>query len=491
MKMKSCAYTLFYSIIFLLISCGDKSIFEYTGTIALDKENNSIHISNPKNKDIVFDLNINDKFPILKDKMIETIKVYAKEYEIPKYLAAYHYVINHTYHSEPITSDIWQHNPEIFINAIGGGFCDDLATVLVDLWIELGYEARVIGLEGHVVAEVKDTEGWHMLDPDLRVIIRNKKGSIYSVNQLEENPNLIGEYINKTSITKDKYSPSLKNHLLYKKQEFLYGTKVDNNDISEWHLKYENYHPSFILPANSSLNIGQWNERDIAIVNLNRNSKGTLQIPLLPQYIEGKVSIEINNEIININENEIFTFEHDKYISKFKILKVSDTAKVIYTFNPKLDVLARQNNIDIISSDSIVIENQYLNFHFEDFLDKYYYPYIVDKYEYSNLKYFEIASEYNNEGISKYLINELDKFLKLSKDIDSSDQKEINKKLSMFLDSNILKEDNLEFIYPILNYYLFLGLKYGEDLGLAYYLLDVYTNFDIEALQEQLKMYNL
>jgi len=75
------------------------------------------------------------------------------------------------------------------------GFCSQQSYILVQLANDLGLRARQVGLNGHVVAELWFDGDWHMLDPDYEVAIRDARGKIASVAELEQDrPRLMAAY---------------------------------------------------------------------------------------------------------------------------------------------------------------------------------------------------------------------------------------------------------------------------------------------------------
>lgn len=71
----------------------------------------------------------------------------------------------------------------------GVGICSHLSLVLVDLLSANDIDAKLVGLDGHVVvtARVGDEE-WHVLDPDYGVYIP------YSLSDLERSPDIVRKY---------------------------------------------------------------------------------------------------------------------------------------------------------------------------------------------------------------------------------------------------------------------------------------------------------
>ena len=50
------------------------------------------------------------------------------------------------------------------------GICSDSAIVLIELARRAGVDARMISLEGHVLAELRTPEGWRVADPDFGIL---------------------------------------------------------------------------------------------------------------------------------------------------------------------------------------------------------------------------------------------------------------------------------------------------------------------------------
>jgi hypothetical protein len=176
-------------------SCKSKlkhvNCFKEVYNFQLSDSTNSVEIINNNNNSVDFTFELNNSFPVSLEKVNKEILEESIANKISPIQSAWLYVMKTTYHSPPITSNNWLHEPSLFLNSVGGGFCDDLSSVLVALWKLMGYEARVIVLEGHVVAEVKDSDGWHMYDADLMVYYTDSNGRVLSVEELENNPKIV------------------------------------------------------------------------------------------------------------------------------------------------------------------------------------------------------------------------------------------------------------------------------------------------------------
>lgn len=69
-------------------------------------------------------------------------------------------------HSIPLYESGSFHDPLLYINTLGTGFCDDAASLVASLASAAGFKARTLWLSGHVVAEVFFEDKWRVFDAD-------------------------------------------------------------------------------------------------------------------------------------------------------------------------------------------------------------------------------------------------------------------------------------------------------------------------------------
>jgi hypothetical protein len=125
-------------------------------------------------------------------------------------------------HALPVCGQFYQHSPSFFMNSMGFGLCDDVASVLAFLWEEMGYKVRTWDLHGHVVSEVYANNEWLLYDADLCVVYYKKNKRVAGVEYLQEHPELISMPVNKNMISSKlgAYSENVKN---------IYLTKYNNH----------------------------------------------------------------------------------------------------------------------------------------------------------------------------------------------------------------------------------------------------------------------
>lgn len=375
---------------------------------------------------------------------------------IPLWKTAWMYVIDHSFYDFPYTSENWFHHPLLFLNSSGGGYCDDLSSVLAKIWQNLGYSSRIIKIEGHVVPEFRDKNGWHMLDPSLGVYYV-KKDNVLPVSYLENNSNLI---ITPESI-RTYGSPYLnERNPLTEKFKYFYETKNNNIDVTSWHLDYDSIVPQFILPSKSILEVSKINEFYFLKIKLTKKSKGYLQLPFIPQQIRGNLTL-ICEDTLKIKNN--YNFKKDKYIPNLDIVKVENEAEIYYKINQKNNFLKKENILNLVTSDSLVLNTSYDKIKLEKFNPEFI-PLIANKNSRIYENFIPYLKDYEPEKTTfeKYVETTLVEFLKINDTLN--ERQKIQMRNDLF---NLFKQYDISHYYELLNSY---------DFAVPYvtYLLIVY-----------------
>ncbi|MEM0997242.1 MAG: hypothetical protein AAGN35_09195 [Bacteroidota bacterium] len=117
---------------------------------------------------------------------------------------AWQFVAGVSHHGATRHDSQRRHHPLIFLNSLGDGHCDDLASVLAEIWRAQGYRSRVWNLEGHVVPEVEIAGQWQVYDPDYNAFYRDRQGQPLGVAQLQSPQNPVPTAVN----APQKWQPS-------------------------------------------------------------------------------------------------------------------------------------------------------------------------------------------------------------------------------------------------------------------------------------------
>lgn len=340
---------------FLLLN-GYSQKYDLDTVIYLNNNSNSISISNDTDSIATFTLKINDVFPLSIDEILDSIKRIEVAENLTDYKAAWKFVARATFYTKPLTENNWQHDPVLFVNSIGGGFCDDRSSILAALWERQGYETRVTFLEGHVISELFVDNHWEMYDPTLYLYYEDND-KVMSVNELEKKSKIIR-------------SGKMRGRKFAK----YYETTFDNRDITDWSLDTKTSDVTFTLPSHSKFILTRFNDKPLAIIELSDKSKGEIETPLIPAFINGKVIQSSNGdrEMIETGKKYFFNFENTN--RRIKIEYVFKKARIYLRINPLLPFLTQKNMLSLESNLPLSVSTNKEFLKHKEIKSVYFYP---------------------------------------------------------------------------------------------------------------------
>ncbi len=213
---------------------------------------------------------------------------------------AWLYLKSRSRHEWPITSGRTIHQPDLYLRSLGMGFCDDVASVLQFIWQDLGFPARVWGLDGHVVSEVEVGGRWEMYDADLGPFFFNREGVVAGVGELMLDTALMtSSDFNVLADDASAYSVEVAS---------IYGTTF-NNFVEPWYsLPFADpLSADFVIPAGAYLEVGQSLRNTMPTIDPATKSEvgairmwlppgftGTLPLPMLLADARGDASIRLD-----------------------------------------------------------------------------------------------------------------------------------------------------------------------------------------------------
>lgn len=255
-------------------------------------------------------------------------------------------MVDVTYRSYPITANQWLHDPVIYLNSLGAGFCDDMASAYYQLAIAAGYEGRVWTLGGHVVPELRIDGVWHMYDPDLGAYYVTQEGDVAGVELLAATPTLI------TSPIVDTLLPSRRANAKPYDPEVaqLYATVQDN-------LAWDFYTamPTVLrtmevnLPPGAAVAFpGQWEAAPLDIqgaplpsyanlmVSMPQGWLGAQRLPLVLSAIRGSGRVAIGNEEFDLGSAALAArlANRDQFVDEVTVVRSDSELQFIYLLNP-------------------------------------------------------------------------------------------------------------------------------------------------------------
>ncbi len=446
----------------------DAALQSWSETVQLDATHTGISIANTSDRSVSFHLKLNGRFPLNVDEMVEEIRAKVALDSTPPAVAAWQFVSDNTYHLDPYSVSPWMHDPYILVNSLGGGFCDDRSSVLHLLWNKMGFEARVMELNGHVVAEVKDNGLWKHFDPDHEVYYVDEDGSTVGVAYLEKNGCNGVETVGANAVQKKLWDCRTYDADL---QMNLYKSDEDNKDATDWNMNFiPLQNEKHTLPPGSELIFirGEKNRPAVAVVKLTQASKGLLRIPLVPYAIKGNGAFEIGGRTYNLSQEKLLSPSKDKLQDSINITTVNEEAWVYYHINPKVCGLTDENSIQVSNctgkleisqtqETAVVYSTQRsdaINF---------------DRSKENHLAYLSRMPRGFNPSTFENIRAEYNAFLQLDKKLDPIARKRLFAKfytdINMVQDTLQLNEEQLlqlvEKRYPQSMLWMFLTMRYG------------------------------
>lgn len=266
----------------------------------------NFHVVNGGSSDRVVGVDLNGFF--LEDDAAVLLDALALEEAWPGeplYRKSWRYVHTMSRHWTPLTEATFIHRPAYFLRSLGAGFCDDRAAALHWMWLALGYEARVWGISGHVIPEVKINGRWEMYDPDYGVFYYTRARAVAGVEELQDDTSLIWAPTEPfLTSTNPAYADWWKT---------IYGTKEDNQVGSGYSVNTAGpERTAFMLPPGARLEFNMQSPRQIPILDaLNvalvtewvpEGYSGVVDLPLLLIGIRGEGRVVISGEEYTVND---------------------------------------------------------------------------------------------------------------------------------------------------------------------------------------------
>lgn len=213
---------------------------------------------------------------------------------------AWLYLKSRSRHAWPITSGRAIHQPDLYLRSLGLGFCDDAASVLHFIWQQLGFQARVWALDGHVVPEVAVAGRWEMYDADLGPYFLNRQGQVAGVVELAADTALITAPLLNMPSSSDKTEWSV--------VADLFGS-TGNNFVEPWYAGEfaDPLKADFVIPAGAYLEAGPALRYEMPTIEpttkaitgamrlwLPPGYKGSLPLPLLLADAQGDATVRFD-----------------------------------------------------------------------------------------------------------------------------------------------------------------------------------------------------
>ena len=254
------------------------------------------------------------------DQVVEAIRLLPDDIDgEPFERKLWRYVRDNVYHGPPVNAERWLHASWPTMASFGWGFCSHVAAVYVRIARAAGYEARVWGLNGHVVPEISVDGAWRMYDPDLAVYYHRRDGEIAGVEDLVADPLLIRSPVDPL------FNPGLNDWAYSATVADIYGSAGDNVVADDWFLSHEEFRGSaIVLPAGARLVYpGHWTPAPIgydgadaypieafrqARMELPAGFLGALSPPWVLWDVQGTGRVEVMGRTFDTGSAELAAF---------------------------------------------------------------------------------------------------------------------------------------------------------------------------------------
>jgi hypothetical protein len=325
-------------------------------------ERTIIQIYNSAKTDINYSIRLNNLIFYDFKGILDTIK--KSKSDKPDFYRAWQFVNKNTEHVTFFSKENWLYSPVILINSAGFANCGMRAAALCNIWLKLGYTARVWHLEGHVVPEIFINKRWEMYDPDMNVYYLNKDNQVAGVEELMKNPSYIikpADRFKSSDITYEdtsRYSKTTAGLYSTVANNFLFNWKVEESDLDQ-QLEFTLPPKSvFIFPARYEKELLSTRKDEIknysnAKLTFPPGWSGIIDIPLIVHNIKGVGIVSINNKNYNIGSPELKSLidRRETFIHTLKFISAKSTVQIIYLVNKKVFKLDTFNTLVLKGQD--------------------------------------------------------------------------------------------------------------------------------------------
>lgn len=285
------------------------------------------------------------------------------------------FVRDNTYHNVPLNADRMWYDMWTTMNSLGWGFCGHVAAVYVEIARAAGFEARVWGLTGHVVPEIRVDGRWEMYDPDMAVYYLNSEGKVAGVEELAEVPSLITNPINPVLVD-DAQQQSGPYHMVIAEY---YASQADNytNDTT-FNVAEPGGGTLITMPAGSALLFpGKWTSNPVgydgdipyvvpeyrqALLHLPAGWVGSLRMPWVLWDVAGGGEVRIAGENRAAGDASLSAYlkSPGRPVTTLEVVANSDGLDLIFLINAMWYDILPGNEVSLLGKDvwAIAIEDQ-------------------------------------------------------------------------------------------------------------------------------------
>ncbi len=312
----------------------------------------SLVLRNAGSDTITFRLAYNGGLAASQDELANVIAAMPEQFpgeSLPRKL--WRYVIDHKYNFVPLTHKSWIHDPVLFFNSLGYGYCRDYAFLTSRIASHLGLVSRVYGFPAHSVPELSVDGKWVMYDPTYSSYYFDDSGEIAGIEGLNADTSLV---------TSPRIRLDATNTMAYdpvNAANFLHPEVISEEPpASSDQLR-------FLLPPNGSLQLPGVFELEVhgtfstsyapshanARIIVPAGSKGTVDAPLVLHTIKGAGWVRVDSQRLRIGSPELISLirSRDTYVHRVEVDSAESEVQVIYLLNPRAFPIGGNNLVEV------------------------------------------------------------------------------------------------------------------------------------------------
>jgi hypothetical protein len=274
------------------------------------------------------------------------------------------FIRDSVYHNVPLNNTRWLYDPWAVISSQGWGFCGHVSAAYVRIARAAGYEARVWGLNGHVVPEIKIDGRWQVYDPDLAVYYLTENHEVAGIADLVSKPDLISAPVAAIfagTTYEFPYSPVVTEIYASSADNYL----GDNNFLTTTPSEYQ----LLELPPGASFTYpGRWTDLLTGVdgatphevpyflqgnLTIRAGTAGRVLLPWMLWEIRGNGRVRIQGNDYDIGAAELTTLIQSpgKQIPSVEVLESSSDVEFIVFVNAMRYVLRGSNLVQVTGKD--------------------------------------------------------------------------------------------------------------------------------------------
>ncbi len=363
--MKKAPLNIFYfaaAIYCMAAGCRPLDEWQYTFNLRTENtDNTTLTITNRGIHDLHCTVELNGQaFFSSIDDIADQIQMMDDEYSGEDLARkVWRFACDYQHHEYPLgRPESWYHDPVVYFNSAGIGWCGDAAAMCYHLWQWMGFETRVWLLEGHMVSEVYNNGCWEMYDADEKIYYYTEDKNVAGVEDLAANPDLVTDPIDPIL--------GLDAPAYWQYYADCYAT-TDDNVVVDWEVEQQYfYDTTFTVPPDGSLSFPGIIERPLvsslvygeyfALENygnlqmtLPAGWSGTIELPLILHAAHGAGTLTVHEQTFEIDSTELSDYmidikETDSAMHPIHIT-ASDTVDLIFLVNPHLFTIDTTNTL--------------------------------------------------------------------------------------------------------------------------------------------------